>query len=148
MLVRLLLLFSRLNNRSGIRKFHSKVFSSELKTFEWDILNPDYLIWVSNGHTYDLLLNPLFLDNKRENQKTKHEGTRNQKKIRQGERKKKTWNIKQRKKETKGDGKEQKAEKQRINGGKRNIRRLKIRKINKRQKSRNSDVEEDRTRRK
>ena len=34
----------------------------ELKTLEWNIPNPDYLIWVSNGHTFDFLLNPLFLD--------------------------------------------------------------------------------------
>ena len=30
---------------------------TELKTLEWDILNPHYLIWVSNGHTFDFLLN-------------------------------------------------------------------------------------------
>ena len=28
---------------------------------EWDILNPDYLIWVSNGHTFNFLLKPFFL---------------------------------------------------------------------------------------
>ena len=36
----------------------------ELKTLEWDILNPDYLIWVSNsynGHTFDFILKPFFL---------------------------------------------------------------------------------------
>ena len=33
-----------------------KVPSSELKTLEWDILNPDYLIWVSNVHTFNFLL--------------------------------------------------------------------------------------------
>ena len=32
----------------------------KLKTLEWDILNPDYLIWVFNGHTFDFLLNPFF----------------------------------------------------------------------------------------
>ena len=32
----------------------------ELKTLEWDILNPDRLIWVSNVHTFDFILNPLF----------------------------------------------------------------------------------------
>ena len=34
----------------------------ELKILEWDILNHDYLIWVSNGHTFDFLFNSLFLD--------------------------------------------------------------------------------------
>ena len=29
---------------------------TELKTLEWDILNPDRLIWVSNVHTFDLFL--------------------------------------------------------------------------------------------
>ena len=29
---------------------------------EWDILNPHYLIWVSNGHTYDFLPKPFFLE--------------------------------------------------------------------------------------
>ena len=33
---------------------------SELKTLEWDILNTDRLIWVSNVHTFDYILNPLF----------------------------------------------------------------------------------------
>ena len=37
MLVLLLLLISRLIHRSGLRIFHSKVFSSELGTFEWYI---------------------------------------------------------------------------------------------------------------
>ena len=32
----------------------------ELKTLEWDILNHDCLIWVSNVHTFGFLLNPLF----------------------------------------------------------------------------------------
>ena len=32
----------------------------ELKTIEWDILNPKYLIGVPNGHNFDFLLNPLF----------------------------------------------------------------------------------------
>ena len=27
----------------------------ELKTFEWDILNPDYLIWVFNGNAFDFI---------------------------------------------------------------------------------------------
>ena len=49
---------------------HSKVFSSELKTLEWDILNPDYLIWVSNGHAFDFLLKPFFLGYRREKSKT------------------------------------------------------------------------------
>jgi len=42
---------------------------SELKTLEWDILNPDYLIWVSNGHTFDFLLKPFFLGYSREKSK-------------------------------------------------------------------------------
>ena len=33
---------------------------------EWDILNPNYLIWESNGHTFDFLLNPFFLGYYRE----------------------------------------------------------------------------------
>ena len=36
--------------------------NTELKTLERDILNPNYLIWVSNGHIFDFLLNPLFFD--------------------------------------------------------------------------------------
>jgi len=47
-----------------------KFLSSELKTLEWDILNLDYLIWVSNGHTFDFLLNPFFLGYSREKWKT------------------------------------------------------------------------------
>jgi len=43
---------------------------SELKTIEWDILNPDYLIWVSNVHTFDFLLKPFFLGYRREKSKT------------------------------------------------------------------------------
>ena len=43
---------------------------SELKTLEWDTLNPDYLIWVSNGHTFDFLLKPFFLGYSREKSKT------------------------------------------------------------------------------
>ena len=36
---------------------------TELKTLEWDILNPDLLIWVSNVHcTFDFTLNSLFLN--------------------------------------------------------------------------------------
>ena len=45
---------------------YSKVFSSELKTLEWDILNPDYLIWISKRDTFDFLLKPFFLGNSRE----------------------------------------------------------------------------------
>ena len=33
----------------------------------WDILNPDYLIWVSNGHTFDYLFKPFFFGYSREN---------------------------------------------------------------------------------
>ena len=35
-------------------------FQLELKTLEWNILNHDHLIWLSNGHTLDFLINPLF----------------------------------------------------------------------------------------
>ena len=42
---------------------------TELKTLEWDILNSDYLIWVSNGHTFDFFLNHSFLDIVGKNQK-------------------------------------------------------------------------------
>ena len=35
---------------------------SELKSCEWDILNPNPLIWVSNVHTFYFHLNSLFLD--------------------------------------------------------------------------------------
>ena len=38
-----------------------KTKCSELKTLEWDILNTNYLIWVSNGHTFDFLPKPFFL---------------------------------------------------------------------------------------
>jgi len=43
---------------------------SEVKTLELDILNPDYLIWVSNGHTFDFLLKPFFLGYSGEKSKT------------------------------------------------------------------------------
>ena len=42
---------------------------SELKTLEWDILDPDYLIWVSNGHTLIFFLNRSFLDLVEKNEK-------------------------------------------------------------------------------
>ena len=42
----------------------------ELKTLEWNILNPDYLIWVSNGQTVDFLLKPFFLGYGREKSKS------------------------------------------------------------------------------
>ena len=34
--------------------------SSELKTLEWYILNHDRLVWLSNVHTFDFIINPLF----------------------------------------------------------------------------------------
>ena len=34
----------------------------ELKTLEWDILNHDRLIWLSNVHTFDFILIILFFD--------------------------------------------------------------------------------------
>ena len=40
--------------------FDSKVRYSEQKTLDWDILNYDRLIWLSDVHAFDLLLNPLF----------------------------------------------------------------------------------------
>ena len=60
MLVLLLLLISRLINRSWLRLSHSKVFSSALWTLEWDNFNPDCLIRISNVETFNFLLNPLF----------------------------------------------------------------------------------------
>ena len=49
--------------------FQNKYIKSELKTLEWDILNPDRLIWISNLDTFNVLLNPLFLDIVQANQK-------------------------------------------------------------------------------
>ena len=61
----------------GILMFFSSVVSiiatlkeTELKTLEWDISNPNYLIWVSNGHTFDFLRKPFFLGYSREKSKT------------------------------------------------------------------------------
>ena len=45
-------------------------FQPELKTLEWDILNPDYLIFVSNGQTFDFLLKQFFLGYSGEKSKT------------------------------------------------------------------------------
>ena len=48
---------------SIIRKLLGVFFvlnSPKQKTLEWDSLNPDRLIWVSNVNTFDFLLNPLF----------------------------------------------------------------------------------------
>ena len=42
---------------------------SELGTLEWDTLNPDCLIRISNGDTFNLLLNPLYFGYSTENQK-------------------------------------------------------------------------------
>ena len=53
-----------------ISLFIQKSMRPELKTLEGDILNPDYLIWVSNGHTFDFLLKPFFLGYSREKSKT------------------------------------------------------------------------------
>ena len=61
-------------NEGGIKKkghkkcFFKKIKNPELKTLEWDILNHDYLIWVSNGHTFDFLLKPFLYS--REKSKT------------------------------------------------------------------------------
>ena len=47
---------------SPIYDFVKKVIQqTEVKTLEWDILNPDYLIWVFNGHTFDFLIKTFFL---------------------------------------------------------------------------------------
>ena len=44
---------------------------SELGTLEWDTVDPDCLIRITNVDTYDFLLNPLFfLDKLKKNQKT------------------------------------------------------------------------------
>ena len=51
-------------------KFQEFKTYSELKTLEWDILNHDYLIWVSNIHTFDFLLKPFFIRYCREKSKT------------------------------------------------------------------------------
>ena len=42
---------------------------TELKTLKWNILNPNYVIWVSNVHTFDFLLKQFFLDIVDKNQK-------------------------------------------------------------------------------
>ena len=52
----------------SINSFSRRIFP-ELKTLEWDILNPDNLIWVSNGQTFDFLLKPFFLGYCREKSK-------------------------------------------------------------------------------
>ena len=53
-----MLIISRLINRSGLRISGSKVFSSELKTLEWDILNPDRLINLEIRKKSGLSINP------------------------------------------------------------------------------------------
>jgi len=60
-----------LGNYRYRRFWLSKYMCTELKTLDWDILNPDYLIWVSNGHTFDFLLKPLFLGYCREKSKNR-----------------------------------------------------------------------------
>ena len=47
-----------------------EIIITEPKTLERDILNPDYLILLSNGHTFDFLLKPFFLGYSREKSKT------------------------------------------------------------------------------
>ena len=47
-----------------------KMLYSGLKTLEWDILHPDYLIWVSNGQTFEFPIKPLLLGYSRETSKT------------------------------------------------------------------------------
>ena len=58
-----------LGNYRYRRFWLSKYMCTELKTLEWDILNPDYLIWVSNGHTFYFFLNHSFLEIVEKNQK-------------------------------------------------------------------------------
>ena len=48
-------------------KYHYQVLKPELKTLEWDILNPDYLVWVST--LYIFFLNRPFLNKVEKNQK-------------------------------------------------------------------------------
>ena len=48
--------------------FREKI--TELKTLEWDMLKPDYLISVSNGRTFNFFLKPFFLGS-REKSKTR-----------------------------------------------------------------------------
>jgi len=43
---------------------------SELGTLEWDTIDPDCLIRISNVDTYDFLLNPLFFGKSRKKSKT------------------------------------------------------------------------------
>ena len=60
----------KFSNCVNFSYFKLRLFdSTELKTLEWDILNPDYLIWVSNGHTFDFLLKPFFFNIVEKNQK-------------------------------------------------------------------------------
>ena len=61
---------AKIGDQCLIPRFLTQKYS-ELKTLEWDILNPDYLIWVSNGHTFDFLLKPFFLWYSREKSKNR-----------------------------------------------------------------------------
>ena len=51
-------------------KLRGHKVEAELIILEWDILNPDYLIWLSNGYTLDFLLKPVFLEYSTEKLKT------------------------------------------------------------------------------
>ena len=46
----------------GQWSIYENELSSELKTLEWDILNPDRLIWVSNVHTFNFFFLLSFLE--------------------------------------------------------------------------------------
>ena len=57
---------SGLSKKLKVSTVDIQIKQSELKNLEWDIHNPDYLIWVSNGQTFDFLLKPFFLGYSRE----------------------------------------------------------------------------------
>jgi len=73
MFLRLISLWKGEVNHIGKKYSYSqiRVCNSELKTLEWDILNPYYLIWESNGMDTLLIffLNRSFLDIVKKNQK-------------------------------------------------------------------------------
>ena len=48
------------SNFDFMRKMWEKQIHPELKTLEWDILNPDNFIWVPNVHTFFFFLNRSF----------------------------------------------------------------------------------------
>ena len=50
----------KFSKRLSLEFFKVQFIQPELKTLEWDIINPDHLIGVSNVHTFDFNLNPPF----------------------------------------------------------------------------------------